>query len=129
MQAFSAMAIIPIVGPILGAAAAAAVGVLGGIMVSKIKAAPDELRYRHCLCSRQGSLIRAGEGGRSEAIIPLENPEAMSKLGGMGGTTYVFNIGNLYATDEMPEEVAEQIDRALFRLQLNKNSTFAEAVA
>ena len=53
--------------------------------------------------------------------------EAMEKLGGIGGKTYVFNIENLYATDDLPSEVAIAIDRALLKLHQSKNSVFAEA--
>ncbi|MFA5423694.1 MAG: phage tail length tape measure family protein [Phycisphaerae bacterium] len=75
-----------------------------------------------------GTHILAGEGGRSEAIIPLENPEAMSKLGGMGVTYNISLDGSFLADQDIPERVAEAIDRALYKLDRRRNSVFAAAL-
>ena len=59
-----------------------------------------------------GRLIRAGEQGRDEAIIPLEDPEALSRLG--GGSTIVLNVETLIGDETLPSKVTTMIDKALF---------------
>lgn len=79
--AYSAMAGIPIIGPALGAAAAAAAIVAGlnnVAQISNIKLA-------------EGGLVKAvtggipaviGEGGSDEAVLPLDDTKAMRRIGG-----------------------------------------------
>lgn len=80
-SAYSALAGIPIVGPALGAAAAAAAlayGLSNVAQISGIKLA-------------EGGLVKAvtggvpaviGEGGSDEAVLPLDNSRALSRIGG-----------------------------------------------
>lgn len=80
-SAYSALASIPIVGPALGAAAAAeaiAYGLNNVAQISGIKLA-------------EGGLVKAvtggvpavvGEGGSDEAVLPLDNAKAMQRIGG-----------------------------------------------
>lgn len=80
--AYSAMAGIPVVGPELGAAAAAAAIGAGLQNVSQI--ASVQLA--------DGGLVKAvtggvpaliGEGGSDEAVLPLDNNRAMRRIGGL----------------------------------------------
>ena len=98
-SAYSALAGIPIVGPALGAAAAAAAiayGLNNVAQISGIKLA-------------DGGLVKAvtggvpavvGEGGSDEAVLPLDNARAMQRIGGaiaeqsgaVGGVVLTQNI-------------------------------------
>lgn len=98
-SAYSALAGIPIVGPALGAAAAAAAiayGLNNVAQISGIKLA-------------EGGLVKAvtggvpaviGEGGSDEAVLPLDNSRAMQRIGGaiaeesgaVGGVVLTQNI-------------------------------------
>lgn len=98
-SAYSALAGIPIVGPALGAAAAAAAiayGLNNVAQISGIKLA-------------DGGLVKAvtggvpaviGEGGSDEAVLPLDNSNAMRRIGGaiaeesgaVGGVVLTQNI-------------------------------------
>jgi hypothetical protein len=66
--------------------------------------------------------------GKSEAIIPLENPEAREKLGGMGATYNISFDGAILANESLPERFIEAIDRGLYKLNKSRNSIFAEAI-
>ena len=80
-SAYAALAPIPIIGPALGAAAAAAAiayGLNNVAQISGIKLA-------------EGGLVKAvtggvpaviGEGGSDEAVLPLDNSRAMQRIGG-----------------------------------------------
>lgn len=115
-SAYSALAGIPIVGPALGAAAAAAAlayGLANVAQISGIKLA-------------DGGLVKAvtggvpaviGEGGSDEAVLPLDDSQAMRRIGGaiaeesggaMGGV--VVNI-NVQATGGV-EAILEQLTDA-----------------
>lgn len=98
-SAYSALAGIPIVGPALGAAAAAAAiayGLNNVAQISGIKLA-------------DGGLVKAvtggvpavvGEGGSDEAVLPLDNANAMRRIGGaiaeesgaVGGVVVNINV-------------------------------------
>lgn len=69
----------------------------------------------------EGTLVRLGEKGKSEAVVPLEG-ERGREIMGSGGTTIVFNISNLYASEEVPRNMALAIDKALYKLQQDKSS-------
>ena len=115
-SAYAALAPIPIVGPALGAAAAAAAiayGLNNVAQISGIKLA-------------EGGLVKAvtggvpaviGEGGSDEAVLPLDDSQAMRRIGGaiaeesggaMGGV--VVNI-NVQATGGV-EAILEQLTDA-----------------
>lgn len=122
---FNAMSGIPVVGPALGAAAAAAAIAFGALTVSNIagtefKGAEEGAMIRG---SASGSILRAGERNKSEAIIPLENDEAMDKLGGLGDNiTINFNMDTMIADDDLPDAIIDKIDAGLYRLQQEKQS-------
>ena len=115
-SAYAALAPIPIIGPALGAAAAAAAiayGLNNVAQISGIKLA-------------EGGLVKAvtggvpaviGEGGSDEAVLPLDDSQAMRRIGGaiaeesggaMGGV--VVNI-NVQATGGV-EAILEQLTDA-----------------
>ena len=114
-SAYAALAGIPIVGPALGAAAAAAAlayGLSNVAQISGIKLA-------------EGGLVKAvtggvpaviGEGGSDEAVLPLDDSQAMRRIGGAiaeeGGTMggVVVNI-NVQATGGV-EAILEQLTDA-----------------
>ena len=60
---------------------------------------------------------RAGEHGKDEAIIPLEDDEAQERLGGLGTTVINFNVDNMMAGEDFPQEIALKIDDALYTLK------------
>lgn len=115
-DAYKALAGIPIVGPVLAAAAAAAAiayGLSNVAQISGVKLA-------------EGGLVKAvtggvpaviGEGGSDEAVLPLDDSQAMRRIGGaiaeqsggaMGGV--VVNI-NVQATGGV-EAILEQLTDA-----------------
>ena len=131
MQAFQSMLVIPIVGIILGAVAAAAVLAFGAAQIAMIaQTQPPALAEGGLIMgSSSGQMIRAGEGGKSEAIIPLENPEAQSKLGGLGTVNNYYNFdGAVFASQDVPRDLIEAIDRGMYKLQREKQSMFARAL-
>lgn len=130
-SAYSAMAGIPFVGPALGAAAAASAIGLGLLNVKKIASAKPTKAARGALIkgSPAGTPITAGEGGKSEAIVPFENDEVMDKFRAKGGSgaNVTLSIQNFYAFGNA-EQMANDIDRSLFRLYQDNNSIFANAI-
>jgi len=70
--------------------------------------------------------------GRNEAVINKESTNANRSLlktmndnpgvsVGGGGNSVTLNISNLYATEDVPQNMAEAIDKALFKLKRNGN--------
>lgn len=116
--------------PWTGIAMAAIIGALGAAQVAMIASQPIPEAAEGGLItgSQAGTLLRAGEGGRSEAIIPLENPAAMERLGGMGSTVVNIHFDRMWASTSMPGEVASAVDRALYDLRRRGNSRFATAI-
>ena len=72
-----------------------------------------------------GMLATIGEGGRDEAVIPLDSEEAGDRLGGMGGVTVHFN-GPIMADKAQAREFAKMLDRELFDLHRNGESYSSE---
>lgn len=81
IAAYQAMAHIPIVGPALGIAAAAALTAYGAERIAEIGGVK----------MAEGGLVKAvtggvpavvGEGGSDEAVLPLDNAKAMQRIGG-----------------------------------------------
>ena len=119
MNAYNAMAGIPIVGPALGAVAAGVTAAFGAIQVAKIastnfKGAEEGALIRG-VPGTTGTLIRAGENNKDEAIIPLEDSDVMDRLG--GGVTVNFNVDTMVAGEDFPRETAMKIDDALYKLK------------
>jgi hypothetical protein len=115
--------------PWIGIAMAAIVGAMGAAQIGMISATPLPQAAEGALVkgSASGTALIAGENNRSELIVPFENESVMGR-GGMGGTTVNINIDNLYATEDVPQNMAMAIDRALYNLQRSKNSSFASAL-
>jgi len=100
--AYNALVGIPIVGPVLAVAAAGAATAFGLAKVNEIRS----LEHGGIIPgSESGTLIRAGEASKSEAIIPLEDAE-----GGIGGDTFIFVNGTVDAEfmDMVEEELSER---------------------
>jgi hypothetical protein len=117
---------------IAGAITAAAIAAFGAAQIAMIASqqAPAFAEGGLIKGSQMGTLIRAGEGGRSEAIIPFENPDAMGKMG-LGGGQAVYNIsfdGAILTNAELPRQFIEAIDRGMYRLKQDKNSVFARSM-
>lgn len=113
-SAYSALAGIPIVGPALGAAAAAAAiayGLNNVAQISGIKLA-------------DGGLVKAvtggvpaviGEGGSDEAVLPLDNSNAMRRIGGaiaeesgaVGGVTVNINVQAVGGVEAILEQLTD----------------------
>lgn len=64
-----------------------------------------------------------GEGGRAEAVIPLDDPSTKEKLKDtIGGDTVIIQIGTLVADQMGFEEFVRRVDQELFRLQRNRQA-------
>jgi hypothetical protein len=128
--AFSAMASIPYVGPALGAAAAAAAVAMGMGMVAKIASTkPGNAEEGGFVRGGpgNGTLTYVGENNKNEAIIPLDDPEAQEKMGGLGQRVTVnFQVEYLVGDSALPDKVAREVDKALYKLkQQNMSRAFA----
>lgn len=112
-----------------GPAFAAVVGALGAAQIALIASQPLPKAERGGVIkgSAAGTALIAGEAGKSEAIIPLEDPEAQRKLGGIGRGGVNISIQNFYATGDS-EQMAVQFDRAMYKLYQDGDSQFAEAL-
>lgn len=114
-SAYAALAPIPIIGPALGAAAAAAAiayGLGNVAQISGIKLA-------------EGGLVKAvtggvpaviGEGGSDEAVLPLDDSQAMRRIGGaiaeqsggaMGGVVVNINVQATGGVEAILEQLAD----------------------
>ena len=67
-----------------------------------------------------GTPFILGEGGKDEAVIPLDDPDAKSRLGG-GGMTVIFQ-GPFLGNEEQADQFARVMDRALLRLRQSNQS-------
>jgi hypothetical protein len=117
INAYNAMAGIPYVGPALGAVAAATAATFGALQVNRIrntefKGAEEGALIRGTPGS-YGTLIRAGENNKDEAIIPLEDSGIMGK---MGTTVNIYNETAIM-DEEYPKSIALKIDNALYKLK------------
>lgn len=73
-----------------------------------------------------GTLAMIGEAGKSEAVIPLDDPQTKSKLKGvMGGDTIVINAGTIVADPVSFNKLVEMIDTALYKRRKNGQSLSA----
>lgn len=113
-------------GPIAGPILAGIVGAMGAAQIALIAATPIPEMAKGGIIqgSPSGQIIRAGESGRSEAIIPLEDDRAMEQLGGIGGGTHIhIHVDNLFADDETAaRRMADAIDKELFKMKQDKRS-------
>ncbi len=129
-----AMSGIPFVGPALGIAAAGVAIAAGIARVGKIKATKPPKAATGALIrgSVSGSPIIAGEGGRDEAIIPLQNREAMNRLAGAGagmGQTINLTINVENSVGDITDDMISKIDDGLQTLfKERRGSVFAEEI-
>lgn len=102
------------------AAASLAVGMANVANIAGIQLAEGGI----VLPRHGGTVATIGEAGRAEAVIPLDDPEAQDRMGGMGGGTLnVYIQAGTIVADEMSfNELAEKIDEKLFKLQRNRRS-------
>lgn len=120
-QAYAAMAGIPIVGPALGAAASAAAIVAGLANVAQI----NSVQFAHggmVMPTSGGTLATIGEAGKSEAVIPLDDPETKRKLKDTFGGGITIQVGTLVADQGGVEEFARRLDKELWRIRKNGQS-------
>jgi len=124
VAAYAAMAGIPFVGPVLAAAAAATAVALGMRNVANIAKMqpPKAASGGYIPGSPGGTHLIAGEGGRGEAILPLENSEAMDKIRGAFSGVTINLSGNIFARDDWPREIVMKIDRELYKLKQDRRS-------
>ena len=124
MEAHKALAGIPLIGPALGAAAAASIMTAGASKVAQIQGTPFA-EGGMVLPTRGGTLATIGEAGSREAVVPLDDPKTVEGLRealGIGGT--VVNVGTLIADDISLDELARKIDAKLYTLNRNRGSAF-----
>lgn len=94
----------------------AAAGLVGAAMAAQAaRVAGVQLAEGGIVQARPGGTqATIGEGGRDEAVIPLDDPRTMERLGGMGGVTVVFQ-GPILADNDQADRFAAAIDQALMR--------------
>jgi hypothetical protein len=66
-----------------------------------------------------------GEGGRDEAVIPLEN----GMVPGMGGPQIHFHVGAMMGTEQEAREFARMIDQRLYQLRLSNESVSFDGIS
>lgn len=125
-KSFAALAGIPVVGPALGTAAAAAAIAAGMARVQAINAVALEEGG----VTERETLARIGEKGRKEGVLPLENPRAMRMVGeaiaaagggGEGGATHITIENHFNGYGGNDEEVARRV--AMLVLQQVRDRT------
>ena len=103
MGAYSALAAIPIVGPVLGAIAAAAAIAWGAEQVSKVTSAPEPQMAEGGMISATpgGKSVRAAEAGKDEAFLPLDDENVATRIqeatggGNNGDLTVNISVGEV----------------------------------
>lgn len=109
---------IPIVGPAIAVGLSAAVIAHGAESISNINSA--QMAEGGIVTARPGGMLATiGEGGRDEAVIPLED----GKIPGTGGGGITLNVyGGLLGDDISARELARALDRELLKLQQSGDS-------
>ncbi len=97
VQAYGALAGIPVIGPALGAAAAIAAIALGAVQIGLIQSEPEPVRPQLALGgivnpTASGTDVTIGEAGSPEAVIPL-NDRFFNKLASAATGTTLGNVG------------------------------------
>ena len=114
MAASNAFATVP-----YPASYAAAAGALISGFSTVAKIAGVQLAEGGIVKARPGGIqATIGEGGRDEAVIPLENGMIP---GGGGGSTFIFN-GPVMGDESQAMEFARHIDRSLLKLRQSNQS-------
>lgn len=102
-------------------ALAAAVGAAGAAQVATI-AGVQFAEGGMVLPSSGGTLATIGEAGKAEAVVPLDDPKTKEKLRDTIGGGVTVQVGTLIADEVGIEEFARRLDKALFRLQRNRQT-------
>lgn len=114
IAAYQAMAHIPFIGPALGIAAAAALTAYGAERIAEIGGVK----------MADGGLVKAvtggipaviGEGGSDEAVLPLDDSQAMRRIGGaiaeesgaVGGVTVNINVQAVGGVEAILEQLTD----------------------
>jgi len=121
--AMAALSGIPIVGPALGIAAAAAIVSAGLANVARISG--TTLAQGGLVLPRPGGVqATIGEGGKSEAVIPLDDERTKEALGdtALGGITININPGVFIGNEENLRDLAKALDDKFFDLITNQES-------
>lgn len=122
--AYKALAGIPVVGPFLATAAAAAAITAGLARVAAIQGTPLATGGV-VMPTSGGTLATIGEAGRPEAVIPLGDSRAVDTLRGAGlGETHIHIAeGGVFVGDQRGvQELARMIDDELFRMERNRKA-------
>jgi hypothetical protein len=117
IAAYTSLAGIPIVGPALGAVAAAALVAYGAEQVSRVNS--QHLAEGGIVRATPGGILATiGEGGKDEAVIPLDDDRASGL-----GSKYVINVyGGMLGTAEDARQFAEVLDRELLAMRRSGSS-------
>jgi len=92
MSAFNAMAPIPFVGPVLGAAAAGAAIAFGAEQIATVQSQGTALAEGGIVAATPGGIqATIGEGGQDEAVVPLPD-ESDDEGGGRLGGDILVNV-------------------------------------
>lgn len=114
--AYAALSPIPIVGPALGAAAAGLIVAYGAEKISRVNS--TQMAEGGIVRSTPGGVNAViGEGGKDEAVIPLD--EGQNMLG--NNITIVVN-GGMLGDENSARELALALDRQLLKLRQSNNS-------
>jgi hypothetical protein len=117
--------------PAFNIAMASVIGALGAAQVALIakQPIPEAAEGGIIPGSASGTILRAGENNRQEAIIPLENEDALDRAG-IGGPSInvTVNIENAFTDEEFPEKVAVEIDKAMSKLVQDRNSRLQDSL-
>lgn len=120
IAAYSSLAVIPIVGPALGAVAAAALVAYGAEQIGRVNSA--HMAEGGIVKSTPGGINAViGEGGRDEAVIPLPDE------GGLLGSTIIINVTGLMGDANSAREFAIVVDRELLNLRRSNQSQAFES--
>lgn len=104
---------------------AAAVAAAGAVQIAQI--AGVNLQKGGIVQAQSGGVpATLAEGGRDEAVIPLDDDEAAERLSGLGGIT--INVGVLVGSEDNVVELAKMIDEQLFTLRRNNESVAFQAL-
>lgn len=108
---------IPFVGPAIAAGLSAAVIAYGAEQISRIHGA--QMAEGGIVTSRPGGMLATiGEGGRDEAVIPLE--DGFPK--GMGSNITIVVNGGLLGDEAQARELAVALDKEMLKLRRSNQS-------
>jgi len=110
-------------GPIFGSILAGLVIAAGAVQSAKV--AGVALADGGVVSATQGGVPAIiGEGGRDEAVVPLEDDD---RIGGLGSTINITVNGGLLGDENSARELALAIDSELLKLRRNNESVAFES--